>query len=376
MRVLVDGVYFQLAHNGISRAWSSILSRLIDIPEVEVVVLDRGDCPDLPGCRKIAFPSYTATSTPADSLLIDRIAATIRADVFLSTYFTTPVTLPSVLVMQDAPMKVPGDERRARLLQERELAIGHARHYLCLTARARAEIVQLSHGLREDRVVTTHCGVDERLFHPRQRTEIAVCLRTHDIAEPYVVVLPSFRDVSTDGGGAITRAVEALGSTIVCVGRLGKLLGGAARPDHPAVQTFDPDGDDLARLYAGAEAAILDPDAEFGAPGLEAMACGCPVLPIWGDLVDDGSSTATLRVGVDGTMIEKAIVRAREPTERTQLVEAGYERAASFNWDRVVQDLHRRLKAAADERGTPAMRHFFEEWKRLRSIQTEVDTLV
>ena len=62
MRVLVDGVYFQLAHNGISRAWSSILSRLIDIPEVEVVVLDRGDCPDLPGCRKIAFAGKRAVS--------------------------------------------------------------------------------------------------------------------------------------------------------------------------------------------------------------------------------------------------------------------------------------------------------------------------
>ena len=42
MRVLIDGVYFQLASSGIARVWSSLLKEIVHDPALSLFMLDRG----------------------------------------------------------------------------------------------------------------------------------------------------------------------------------------------------------------------------------------------------------------------------------------------------------------------------------------------
>ena len=106
MRLLVDGVFYEIDRTGIARVWSSILPRLARYAGLDIVMLDRGNCPSIAGIEKVDFPTYrTHAYTAADSLLIDEVCKELRIDVFTSTYYTTPLTIPSVLVVHDM---IPG----------------------------------------------------------------------------------------------------------------------------------------------------------------------------------------------------------------------------------------------------------------------------
>jgi hypothetical protein len=108
MRVLIDGVYFQLASSGIARVWRSLLKEIVQDPALSLSMLDRGECPIIPGVSLIEFPSYTMSYTATNSLLIQEFCDRYNIDVFASTYYTTAVTSPQVQVVYDMIPEVMG----------------------------------------------------------------------------------------------------------------------------------------------------------------------------------------------------------------------------------------------------------------------------
>ena len=87
IKLLVDGVFFQLSNSGIARVWRSILELLAEDERFQIYFLDRGKAPTISGINYIPFPSYKATDCPADSLLIQDICDFYQIDVFSSTYY-------------------------------------------------------------------------------------------------------------------------------------------------------------------------------------------------------------------------------------------------------------------------------------------------
>ena len=76
MELVVDGVFLQLTYSGIARLWSSILPRLARYPSLDIVLLDRGNCPAFDGIERVECPSYTLNAnTATDSLFIKSGAA-------------------------------------------------------------------------------------------------------------------------------------------------------------------------------------------------------------------------------------------------------------------------------------------------------------
>lgn len=136
MRVLVDGVVFGAGPSAAADRWERLLRTLAPDPDVCVDVLDRGGAPTIDGATTIGFPSYQARNTPADSLLLQRVATHHGADVFVSTGWTTPTTTPSVAVLFAAalpPHVALGDRESA----ECALAIRHASRVVCVGDEAR-----------------------------------------------------------------------------------------------------------------------------------------------------------------------------------------------------------------------------------------------
>jgi hypothetical protein len=100
LSLVIDGVFFQLAQSGIARIWRAVLPLLVAKLDMQIVLLDRGGITvEIPGVEVIPFPTYKSKFTPQDSILLERVCRHYDAKVFISTYYTTPLQTPSLLLI-------------------------------------------------------------------------------------------------------------------------------------------------------------------------------------------------------------------------------------------------------------------------------------
>jgi hypothetical protein len=130
MNLMIDGAAFQLRLVETTRLWLSLLSQLAEDPAITIVLLDRGGSPALPGMKILTFPSYRVDNGPADSFLLEEFCKEQATDVFLSTYYTTPVETPSLLLLNNELGEDCWPNFSDRAEQEREIAISHASFFL------------------------------------------------------------------------------------------------------------------------------------------------------------------------------------------------------------------------------------------------------
>jgi hypothetical protein len=140
MKLGIDGVAFQFGHSSIADFWASILPCLAEHADLDILVLDRGGCPQLARGKSIAFPSYKVSNAAADSFLIEAVCKEEQVDVFISTYYTTPVTIPSVLILHAAGLRAPAEVFPARAAQEKEIATSHATFFACDSEQTRTQL--------------------------------------------------------------------------------------------------------------------------------------------------------------------------------------------------------------------------------------------
>jgi glycosyltransferase involved in cell wall biosynthesis len=375
MKLVVDSVLFE-DRPGLTRIWSSILSRLAGYPDLTIVLLDRGDGPVIDGIERLDFPPYDERYSAAESIIIDHICREVRADVFASTFYTTPLCTPSVVIVYDMIPEAMGFALSKRRWQEKRLSIGFSSYCACLSETTRTDLLRIYPGIAAERVFVTYCGVDRAVFYPRESRQIEDFRRTHDIAKPYVLLVGPRAEHKN--GELAFRALGGKGETdveVVCVGGETSVELDSVT-SAPLVRRVELSDTELAAAYSGAEA-LLHPSLYegFGLPIAEAMACGCPVITTQcGALGEVAGDAAMFISGHDEKELRSALAAIRRPEHRREHVERGLRRAARFDWDDMVSEFHRLLASAVDERTDPRMQTFFREWTRLRTIQARVDT--
>jgi glycosyltransferase involved in cell wall biosynthesis len=146
-------------------------------------------------------------------------------------------------------------------------------------------------------------------------------------------------------------------------------------PANVSARRVDLKDTELACAYSGAIALVFPSLYEgFGMPIVEAMACGCPVITTRnGSLPEIAGDAAIFVSGYDENEMRKAMMSVREAKCRMQLFEKGQRQAAVYDWDAMTRGFYGLLKKAHQERETSTMTNFFEQWKRLRHMQAEVD---
>ena len=381
MKLLVDGVFFQLASTGISRVWSSILPRLASYPNLEIFMLDRGKTPAIDGISPIKFPSYTFSNTAADSFLIDEYCHKLGIDVFTSTYYTTPATISSVLMVHDMIPEVLGFDLSTRAWREKQIAIGFASYYACVSENTRSDLKHFYPSICDERAVVTHCGVDHDVFRPRHREQVEDFRQRWEITKPFYMLV-GLREQhrgykNADLLFSAARQSRGFQMEILCIGGEPEINSNALAglPENVSVRRLDLPDDDLACAYSGAEALVYPSLYEgFGLPVVEAMACGCPVITTsCGSLSEVSGDVAIFISGHDAEELRNAMAWVRKEKERQTLIECGLRNAALYNWDFMAEGLYEILKKAQEEAESPAAKCFFAEWKRLRAIQADVD---
>jgi glycosyltransferase involved in cell wall biosynthesis len=381
MKLLVDGVCFQLAKTGIARVWLSLLRRLAQLPNLEIALLDRGNCPSIDGIDRVEFPSYTLHAyTAADSVVIEEYCRRLGADVFSSTYYTTPLSTPSVMIVYDMVPEVLGFDLTGRYWQEKRIAISFASYYACISQNTRSDLSRF-YPATTNRSIVTHCGVEHRIFRPQDHSRVDDFKKRFGISKPYFLLVGSREQGHGYKNGIhafyAAREMRDFEFEFLCIGGE-KVLDPdviSSLPPNVSVRRVDLPDAELACAYSGAEALVFPgPYERFGMPVAEAMACGCPVITTkYGSLAEVTGDAAIFVSGRDENEMRNAMMSVRGGVRRAQLIEKGLQRAAVYDWGAMARGFHGLLKKAYEESGTPAMKEFFNRWQALRRIQADVD---
>jgi glycosyltransferase involved in cell wall biosynthesis len=134
---------------------------------------------------------------------------------------------------------------------------------------------------------------------------------------------------------------------------------------------------ELACAYTAARGFIYPSLYEgFGLPIVEAMACGCPIVTTSkGSLKEIAKEPACIIVEPDSIddMID-ALKLLDDETRRAEMVSAGLRECRQYNWDDIGRTLYDTCCSALAEAGQDTNRAFYEKWKILRFIQSQVNT--
>jgi len=337
-KILVDAVFFQYNRSGIARVWSSLLIEWArDGFARQLLVLDRQNTvPHIPGIayRTVAAHSYAAPDV--DRAMLQRVCDEEGADLFVSSYYTTPTITPSVFMAYDMiPEVMNWDTSTLAIWVEKHAGIRHASAYIAISQNTAKDLCRFFPSIRPDQVNVTHCGVD---FVAPAAENINAFKAQHGIQRPYFLLVGSRG--AYKNAQLFFKAFEALGSqraqySIVCTGPWSAL-----EPEfsscvgEASVHMLEVNDESLQCAYAGAIALVYPSLYEgFGMPITEAMACACPVITCPTGSIPEVAGDAALFVdpsNVDAML--NALVQVQSPAMRAVLRAKGLHRASQFSW--------------------------------------------
>ena len=378
--IVVDGVIFQYHRNtgGVVRVWQSHLREWLDAGFARrLLFLDRGGAaPRFPGLRTRSLPRWDPDGTAVDSLLLQRVCDEEAAALFVSTYYTTPIATPSLMLVYDLIPERLGLDMSDPIWDEKRLAVEHASSYACISESTRNDLHELEPASRGKQADVVPLGV-EGLFRPASTDDVAAFRTAHDIDRPYLLLVGERRGV--DGyknTELLFRALHGwseLGDhEVVCVGGQTHIEP-ELRLAGPNVRTrrLSLSDAELRLAYAGAVALVYPSRYEgFGLPVAEAMACGCPVITTKLASLPEVAGDAALYVDPDDPQeLREALDAVRGPDRRAAMVATGASRASAFRWDQASAALATALSDAASADTAEQRRTRDEAWRPRREAQ-------
>jgi len=380
-RLVVDGVFFQRANTGIARLWATILP--IMAKRMDILILDRGNTPTIAGTKVIPFASHidkALAPSAAESIAIEGICKNWNADVFISTYYSTPLSTPSLQLVYDMIPEVLHLDLSHRDWQEKELALLYGRALVCISENTRVDLMNFYQEIDPDCISVAYCGIDRQYFYPQSDIEVRRFRKTFEISGPYLLMVGSRIGVSGYKNGKYL--IDALSGmpfrkdlTLVCVGGEPEAPVAHMSGQQISVRRVELDDVNLACAYTGAEALVYPSLYEgFGMPTVEAMACGCPVITTSNGSLEEIVGEAALKVdGKDVTALRDALTRVTDPSIRNKLILNGKVRAEAYNWEDMANHITQKIMLLSEKSKMGRYRKFSQEWSRLRKIQADVD---
>lgn len=274
-----------------------------------------------------------------------------------------------------------GWDPSGRAWKERELALTYASYFACISTNTRDDLHRFYPGVDRSRSIVTHCGVDTEYFNLAAARELSVLRKKYGLYKQYYMFVGSRgENKGYKNARLFFEAVQINKSAdfdIICIGGE-PAVEVALRlnlPRQVEIKRLDLSDAELASAYSGA-LALVYPSlyAGFGMPVAEAMASGCPVITTHhGSLGEVASDAALIISGHDRYELLRALERVRMPEVRRDLIEAGVKQAAKFKWDDGVERFYELLVRADASSYDEREMEFHRCWRKLRTIQAEVD---
>ncbi|MEG4244841.1 FkbM family methyltransferase [Microcoleus sp. MON2_D6] len=353
-QIIVDGVFFQRYKTGIARVWKSLLEEWVENGFSEhVVVIDRtGTVPEIPGIQYRPLPAYNYDTVDADRAMLQQVCDEQSADLFISTYYTTPLSTPSAFIAYDMIPEVEGVNLSTPMWREKHFGIRHASAYMAISENTARDLVKFFPDIASDSVTVAHCGVNSK-FSPASPEAVNHFKNKYGISKPYFLLIGP--GIGYKNGTLFFQAFAQLesrqGFEIVCTGsdllldtKFRDYTSGCAV--HIVLQLSD---EELIAAYSGAVALVYPSKYEgFGLPVLEAIACGCPVITCANASIPEVAGKAALYVNdTDVSGLANALCEVQKPDVRKALIAAGLKQAQNFSWSKMAKTVSLALIDAA-----------------------------
>ncbi|WP_461369255.1 glycosyltransferase family 4 protein [Candidatus Darwinibacter acetoxidans] len=377
--IVVDGLFWQYLSSGIGRVWENLFREWIKSDFIDnMILLDRaGTAPQFPGVHSYTIAKHDYAQTGRDSLYLERVCRQLGADLFISTYYSTPTTTPSFFSGYDMIPEVLGFPLVDEPWNEKRRAILHAAGHSMISRNSAEDLERLYPNLPRGRTFVTKSGVAP-VFAPPDSEQVNAFRAAHRLQDQDYVLMVGER-VGYGGYKNGTLAFRALADLpqdksliLVCVG---------GRPDvEPELRDLAPklevrnlelDDEQLCAAYAGAHALLYPSKYEgFGMPPLESMACGTPPIVCNNSSLPEVVGDAALFVDEsDPKDLTRAILSLHEPALRNDLIARGLKRATLFSFAKMARDMAAAFvetygRIEAGEISVP-----ISAWTELRSFQ-------
>jgi FkbM family methyltransferase len=351
-RVIVDGVFFQLYNTGIARVWRSLLEEWVHQDFAKhIIVLDRaGTAPKIPGITYCPVPAYDYDNTEGDRAMLQQVCDELEADLFISTYYTTPLSTPSVFIAYDMTPEVFEANLDEPMWREKHYGIRHASAYITISHNTASDLLKYFPDIAPELVTVAHCGVAKNLS-PASPEEIENFKIKYNLSKPY------FMMVGAAGGHknaplflqAFAQLPNQPEFDIVCTAH-SALTKDEFEPytSGSTVHKLPLTDEELKAAFSGAVALVYPSQYEgFGLPILEAMACGCPVITCPNASIPEVAGEAALYVKDDDVeAMAIALINIQKPEVREALIAAGLEQAKKFSWSKMAKTVSEALLLA------------------------------
>jgi glycosyltransferase involved in cell wall biosynthesis len=344
--ILIDAVFFQFYKTGIARVWTSLLEQWSKTNFARhILVLDRANtAPKIPGIRYRTIPAYSYDKTGADRAMLQKICDEESAAVFISTYYTTPETTPSVFMAYDMIPEVLKFNLQDQMWREKHHAIRHASAYISISESTARDLNKFFPEIPAESVRVAHCGVSEQLNTATQE-QILNFKTKYGLHKPYFLLVGSGFTLPTSykNGSLFFKAFSQLINhntfDIICTGASALDPNLRQYTSGSVVHLLTFTDAELRLAYAGATALIFPSLYEgFGMPIVEAMACGCPVITCSNSSIPEAAGEAALYVNeTDVTQMADALCEVQKPSVRERLIHAGLQQAQKFTWNNMAE---------------------------------------
>ncbi|WP_068076504.1 glycosyltransferase family 4 protein [Novosphingobium lentum] len=347
-RILIDGVFFQLGSSGIARVWINLLKAWVMSGFADnVVLLDRGKtAPRIDGVIYRTIDAHSWDTVDGDARYLQEICDSEQADLFISTYYTTPTSTPTVFFGHDMIPERMGFELDDLWWRQKRRAIQYAAGHIMVSQSSANDMCEFHPGVAIDNVLVAHNSVTD-VFRPCDDVEVRSFRQKHGINRPFVMLVGERFGWKGYKNGAVVFSALALMTPksrplLVCVGGQPELEeAGKAFLGDEDVRLLQLDDEDLRACYASALAYICPSSLEgFGLPIVEAMAVGCPALVCRNSSIPEVAGDAGIYFDPNdpGSLIA-AIDSVRDERRRGPIIAAGRLQSAKFDQERTARQI-------------------------------------
>ncbi len=349
--IVIDGVFFQLARTGIARVWMTLLGLWAPTEfGRRLVVIDRArTAPRVPGIRYHDAAALNYADLEGDRRVVQQVCDDVGAALFISTYYSYPLTTPSVGMVYDMIPEVLGADMNHPMWKQKTLAFAYAEKFTAIS-QSTARDFQRFAGRPVD-VQVDYTGCDFETPTPEQ---VADFKRRHAIGRPYFMTSgtrTSYKNAALFFAAFARFGEDRRNYSIVCTG------GGELDPQCRAlasdadVHVVLLDDLDLRCAYAGAMALVYPSRYEgFGLPVLEAMACECPAITSRASSLPEVGGPAVLYIDLgndeEGQTFE-LLKFVQRPEIRSELIARGRVQARKFTWTAMADGVQKLLATTA-----------------------------
>ena len=379
--IVIDGVTFQLSQFGIPRIWTSLLEIWsLSSFSKSIIVLDRGrTAPRVPGIIYYDTKLYDYAQTALDAQMLQVLCDRLEADVFISTYYTTPISTPSVFLSYDMIPEVIQSDLEHPMWKEKHNAILYASRYITLSKNTAKDLVKFFPYISPTLLPVAHCGVSPDLF-PASDEEMSKFKTKYGIQKPYFLFVGARLSLNNYKNAilffkALPEFTQKEDISVVCIGGEATLEAElASLVEDIQVALLRVSDTELRAAYSGAISLIYPSLYEgFGLPIVEAMSCGCPVITCANSSIVEVAGQAVLYVDeykVDEML--NALYQVQIPVVRQNLIKQGLARSKQFSWITMADTIATVLLTTAQEQQNKELSPIPLIWRKFREIQAQL----